>query len=246
MIKRMNKHVVLPPMALAPEAAEELPLDPASAKRVRRTQAERVAESDRRMIEAATRLIATRGYTHTTLEATGTEAGYSRGLVQHRFGTKDRLLEELIAQIARDFRERLLVRMKGLSGLDAIFCEIDCYLEGMDDPPVKSRAFFVLMLESIGPAPHIRHVFAGISTRWHKAIARQMVVGQQQGLIRPEIDPVNEAQLLIATMRGLRTQSMLNPGSTNIALAAQALKDSLSARLLVSAASTSFPRNTTS
>jgi AcrR family transcriptional regulator len=149
-----------------PLPEEQLPsAAPAPAKRVRRTQAERVAESDARMLEAATRLIAERGYTQTTLEATGIEAGYSRGLVQHRFGTKDRLLEELIKQIANDHRERLLVRLQGLSGLDAILCDIDSYLEGMDDPSVRSRAFFVLMLESIGPAPHIRPTFAAISAR---------------------------------------------------------------------------------
>lgn len=214
-------------------SAEEPPPAAAPAKRARRTQAERVAESDQRMLEAATRLIATRGYTHTTLEATGIEAGYSRGLVQHRFGSKDKLLEELIKHIANAHRERLLVRLAGLSGLDAIFCEIDCYLEGMDDPPVASRAFFVLMLESIGPAPHIRPTFAAISARWHRAIARQIQVGQQQGQIRTDIDPANEAQLLIATVRGLRTQSMLHPVTSNIAVAIEALKQGLRARLLV-------------
>lgn len=61
--------------------------------RVRRTQAERVAESDHRLMEAAIRLVARVGYTHTTLESIGVEAGYSRGLVQHRFGSKDRLQE---------------------------------------------------------------------------------------------------------------------------------------------------------
>ncbi|MDM0025260.1 TetR/AcrR family transcriptional regulator [Variovorax saccharolyticus] len=217
------------------EPLESVPATPI--KRVRRTQAERVAESDRRLLEAATRLIATRGYTHTTLEATGVEAGYSRGLVQHRFGTKDRLLEELIKHIASAHRERLLVRLQGLSGLEAIFCEIDCYLEGMDNPSETSRAFFVLMLESIGPAPHIRPTFAAISARWHRAIARQIEAGQRAGRIRPEIHPANEAQLLIATVRGLRTQSMLHPMTSNIAVAIQALKDSLTARWLPSEAS---------
>ncbi|MCO4861267.1 TetR/AcrR family transcriptional regulator [Cupriavidus sp. WGlv3] len=216
------------------------PLDPdeaansgAQTKRPRRTQAERVAESDRRLLEAATRLVAERGYTHTTLEATGIEAGYSRGLVQHRFGTKDRLLEELIKHIADTHRERLLARTRGLRGLDAIFCEIDCYLEGMDNPSVNSRAFFVLMLESIGPAPHIRPTFAAISARWHRAMTRHIEAGQRAGEIRPDINAANEAQLLIATVRGLRTQSMLSPTTSNVAVAIQALKNSLSARLRV-------------
>src|SRR5437868_7026760 len=176
--------------------------------RIRRTQAERVAESDRRMLEAATRLFARHGYTQTTLETIGVEAGYSRGLAQHRFGNKDRLLEDLIKKLAADHRERLLVRLRGLSGLEALFCEIDCYLEGMDQPSDSSRAFFMLMHESLGPAPHIRATFAAISARWHHALARQIERGQEAGQIRLDIDPAREAQLLIAVARGLRTQSM--------------------------------------
>ena len=204
----------------------------ATQPRPRRTQAERVAESDRLLLEAATRLFARNGYTQTTLEAIGVEAGYSRGLVQHRFGNKDRLLEELIKKIAADHRERLLARMQGLSGMNALFCEIDCYLEGMDQPPDSSRAFFMLMQESLGPAPQIRATFAAISARWHRAIARQIENGQRAGEIRTDLHPEREAQLLIATARGLRTQSMLNSQTSDIASAIDALKSGLRARFL--------------
>jgi len=198
---------------------------------MRRTQAERVAESDRRMLDAALRLIATRGYSQTTLEAIGLEAGYSRALVQHRFGSKDKLLEALIGEIAQAHRARLLPRLKGLAGLDAIEVEIDCYLEGMDDPPMHSRAFFVLMSESIGPAQHVRHAFADIGSRWQRALAAQITKGQKSGQIRRDADPKMEAQLLIAAVRGLRLQSMLSPGEGSIAEAIAALKRDLRRRL---------------
>ena len=198
---------------------------------LRRTQAERVAESDRRMLDAALRLIATRGYTQTTLEAIGLEAGYSRALVQHRFGSKDKLLEVLIGEIAQAHRARLLPRLKGLSGLEALDVEIDCYLEGMDDPPLHSRAFFVLMSESIGPAQHVRHAFAEIGVRWHRALAGQIAKGPKGGRIRRDADPKMESQLLIAAVRGLRLQSMLSPGEGSIAEAITALKHDLRRRL---------------
>ncbi len=222
------------PAVARPSAPAHVPdVGAPPAGRPRRTQAERVAESDARMLAAATRLIASRGYTHTTLEAIGVEAGYSRGLVQHRFGTKDKLLAALVRKVADDHRELLLPRLRGLSGLPAIECEIDAYLEGMDDPPMHSRAFFVLMLESIGPAPQIRRVFAQISARWHAALAGQVAKGQQQGQIRRDADPAMEAQLIIATVRGLRTQSMLAPETSDIAAAIAALKRDLRARLAV-------------
>jgi AcrR family transcriptional regulator len=198
---------------------------------MRRTQAQRVAESDRRMLDAALRLIAARGYSQTTLEAIGLEAGYSRALVQHRFGSKDKLLEALIGEIAQAHRARLLPRLRGLAGLEALEVEIDCYLEGMDDPPMHSRAFFVLMSESIGPAQHVRHAFADIGARWHRALAAQITKGQKSGQIRRDAEPKMEAQLLIAAVRGLRLQSMLSPGEGSIADAITALKRDLRLRL---------------
>jgi AcrR family transcriptional regulator len=197
----------------------------------RRTQAERVAESDARMLQAAMRLVASRGYAQTTLEAIGLEAGYSRGLVSHRYGSKDKLLEELVNRVIDDFRGGLLQRLRGLTGLDALFCEIDCYLEGMDDPPLASRAFFVLMLESIGPAPQIREHFVRFGKRWQTSLARTLTKGQQAGSIRSDVVPAEEARLLIATLRGLRTQSMLDPAGSNIARDIAALKHALRQRL---------------
>lgn len=58
--------------------------------------------------------------------------------------------------------------------MGALFCEIDCYLEGMDTPPEPSRTCFMLLLESMGPAPHIRNTFVAISARGHLALARSV------------------------------------------------------------------------
>src|ERR1700748_893308 len=65
-------------------------------QKLRRTQAERAAESDRRLLRAALKLIAERGYRNTSLAAIGEEAGYSRGLVNDRFGSKAGLLWALV------------------------------------------------------------------------------------------------------------------------------------------------------
>lgn len=203
------------------------------AGRARRTQAERVAESDQRMLRAAVEFIATRGSSQTTLEMVGVAAGYSRGLAQHRFGSKDGLLEAVLAHVVKEYRARLLPTLKGLSGLDALYCEIDAYLAGMDDPPMSSKAFFVLMLESIGPVPQIRHVFADLSDRWHKALAWQIRLGQQRGDIVRSANPEVEAELIIAAVRGLRLQSMLSPPASNLAAAIAALKADIGQRLRI-------------
>ena len=50
-------------------------------------QAERSAQSDKKMFEAAIELINERGTAKTTLKDIGEHAGYSRGLASYRFGS---------------------------------------------------------------------------------------------------------------------------------------------------------------
>ena len=59
---------------------------------VRRTQAERRAETERRLIEATMEIIARDGVRAVTMAAVGEAAGYSRGIVNHQFGTRDGLM----------------------------------------------------------------------------------------------------------------------------------------------------------
>ena len=66
--------------------------DPSGAKN---KQAERSAQSDKKMFEAAIELINERGTAKTTLKDIGEHAGYSRGLASYRFGSKDGLWMEL-------------------------------------------------------------------------------------------------------------------------------------------------------
>jgi AcrR family transcriptional regulator len=198
----------------------------------RRTQAERVAESDRRMLDAATALIARLGYAGTTLESIGSEAGYSRQLVAQRFGSKDKLLEAVISGHGDTLRVRAQERRRSLSGLQALFAEVDSYLQALDSPSIQSRAFFVLMLESAGPAPQFRAVFAAITARWEDSLAETIREGQAQGALRKDVDAQLEALLLIATLRGVRIQSMMDPSRSNVPTAINAIKLALAERLM--------------
>src|SRR5690606_37191431 len=59
--------------------------------------------STRQLLEAAGALIAERGYENTSIAAIGERAGYSRGLVTARFGTKQNLLNVLLDRITFDW-----------------------------------------------------------------------------------------------------------------------------------------------
>src|SRR5919109_4445181 len=78
-------------------------------KRERRTQAERREETRERVLAAAGRVFARRGFDATSLEAIADEAGFSRGAVYYNFADKEELFLELLdrrcAERGQDLRE---------------------------------------------------------------------------------------------------------------------------------------------
>src|SRR5690349_22428973 len=62
----------------------------------RRTQRERREETERKVLAAATALIAQHGSRALTLAEVGEAAGYSRGIVSHHFGSRENLLRAVM------------------------------------------------------------------------------------------------------------------------------------------------------
>ena len=86
----------------------------------RRTQAERREESDRRMLQAATELIAEHGVSGTSLADIGERAGFSRGLPAFRYGSKVGLIKALLESMESRSYARRVVALEGKHGLAAL------------------------------------------------------------------------------------------------------------------------------
>lgn len=61
----------------------------------------------RRLLAAATRLFAERGYDRTSVQEIVEAAGVTKGALYHYFGSKDDLLHEVYARVLRVQQERL-------------------------------------------------------------------------------------------------------------------------------------------
>lgn len=132
----------------------------------RRTQGERRAEAEHRLLEAALQIVARRGTVRMTLAEVAEAAGYSRGLPTHRFGNKAGLLHALAGYIGERFGQQ---RARGPAlrpGLEAILGNIRFYFDrgtraarrgaaGEDDGAFTAmRALLVMMNEGgMDPGP---------------------------------------------------------------------------------------------
>ncbi|MAE96207.1 MAG: TetR family transcriptional regulator [Deltaproteobacteria bacterium] len=183
----------------------------------RKTQEERKAESTQALLEAAVRLIGQEGSVRTSLARIGAEAGFSRGIVNERFGTKQALIEGLVDDVQQQIREGVLESARGQEqGLDSLLAVVDAYLANVARSEDTGRAFYVMMAESIGPVPELREKFAQATRELRDFLGREIQAGIDGGDIRPSIDPAAQAALIVGSLRGLTLQRLVDPSGVDI------------------------------
>ncbi|MBI2969519.1 MAG: TetR family transcriptional regulator [Gammaproteobacteria bacterium] len=176
-----------------------------------RTQAQRTAMSDGRMLEAAVRLIVERGTDRTTLKEVGEHAGYSRGLAGYRFGSKPGLFTFVVKSIGEEWLQELKHVTEGKAGLDAITAATEAHFRFCRDAPDHVRAFYILWFESIGPDSGVRETVAAIHRRRQRDVTAWIESGKSAGTVRAEVDAAAVAAQFCASIIGIVYQWLLRP-----------------------------------
>lgn len=177
----------------------------------RLTQAERAALSDRRMFEAAVSLIVDRGTARTTLKDIGELAGYSRGLVNQRFGSKERFLLELVARFNAEWDRHLGTYVSGKSGLDAIIAADRAVRDFLEEEAGAMRAMYMVWYESLGQKSEIRGRLASYHDAYRKDIARWVQEGIRAGDIGAGVNATQFSIQYCAFVFGIIYQWLVNP-----------------------------------
>lgn len=179
--------------------------------KTRRSQAERRDESERRLLAAAAELVVERGMGAATFENIGTRAGYSRGLVTQRFGSKQGLIEAMIAQLQGRLGALLLERqIETLPGLEAVLTYVEVFLSALDRDG-ELRAYFVLLASAVADVSELRAPFAEAHKGVEQALEALFLKGQAEGSVRAGIDADAAALMTGALLFGLSMQLLLDP-----------------------------------
>lgn len=180
--------------------------------RARRSQAERTALSEDRLLSAALQLISERGYDRTTLQAIGDAAGYSRGLVSHRFGSKEGLLWALLERMFRHWgTDSLNPAVGGQVGVAALHAAVEAMRRSVRASPERLRAFYALLFESLGPLPALRPKVAEFHRRQRDGVAAWITAGIRAGTVRADVDAATQAALFMSAIRGAAYQWLIDP-----------------------------------
>lgn len=178
---------------------------------VRRTQAERRSESERGLLKAAIDVIASSGVGAVTFEALGRESGFSRGLATQRFGSKQKLIEAVLAHLHE--RQEAMLAEHGLearSGLDAILTYVEVAVRDLALRN-EARAYFMLLSSSVAEASDLREGFRGSHAEFERRFKRWVEKGQAAGEIRADLDPDAAALMIGCLLFGLSMQLLVDP-----------------------------------
>lgn len=176
----------------------------------RLTQAERRDRSERELIAAAIKVVAQQGVAAATFDAIAREAGFSRGLVTQRFGSKEGLIRSLIWHLhqwqGEVLEEGHVAEMDGLDAL-CVFVQLHCDTLTAQS---ESAAYFMLLAAAVADRLDTRAAFAE-SHEVERVLIRAFIErGQKSGHIRHEIDADAEALMVGCSLLGLRMQCLID------------------------------------
>lgn len=186
--------------------------DPQASTRgtARMTQAERTALSDQRMFDAAIELINERGTQKTTLKEIGERAGYSRGLANYRFGSKDGLMMELFERFDGAWKSHLedyIGDARGLEALKQAACALRDFLKKESN---YMRAMYLLWYECLGHDSEMRRTLAQHHDVYRADARRWIEQGMEGGTVSPKIDAAQTATHYCAFVFGIVYQWLVN------------------------------------
>jgi AcrR family transcriptional regulator len=192
----------------------------------RRSRADQRDEAERRILEAAVRLVAERGVERITLADVGEAAGYSRGLPAHYFGSKAGLIVALANRLVGAFGRSLERVENHPPGLERLLGTVAFYLDTAPRDPIHTRALFVLLGEGLSN-PLLAEPLAALNARSARGFEATIAAGVAAGEIRADVDPAAEAVLILAALRGVVSQWLVAPGAVDLAATRDAFVQTL-------------------
>jgi AcrR family transcriptional regulator len=164
------------------------------------------------VLDAAMRLVAAGGVRAVTLAAVGKEAGYSRGIVSHHFGSRRALMDA----VAREVQGRFSPRASAGDGLHRVLDLVDAYLAALSERHRDAQVFLVLWTEAIASDEDLRPIFAERDEAFRTGMADAVRAGVADGSIRADADPAATAVVLVGLLRGVGLQRLLSRAAIDL------------------------------
>jgi AcrR family transcriptional regulator len=175
------------------EAAGELP---------RRLEGDKA----QRIIAAMRASVGKRGAAGSTFDHVAREAGVSRGLLHYYFGSKERLLVEVVRHDCDVRNQAMDERLERAGSVDEILDALVVGLNEFIEDDAGSQAVIYEMLSASRHSEEIRAELAELYRQWRERLAGWLRVKEREGVIRLQAEPEAVASILFALGDGFGIQ----------------------------------------
>ncbi len=161
-------------------------------------------------------LISRQGANRTTLKQICEQAGYSRGLANYRYGSKDVFLEQLLHHFNLEWSAKLEAFVADATGVSAFFKAIDALESFLMDHSDYMRGGYLIWYESIGGENEVRAKLKSNHDAYRRDTAVWLAQGKAQGDIRADVDPAQFSVLYCSIVFGTVFQWLAKPEAIDL------------------------------
>ena len=168
-------------------------------------------EASARIVDAMRQSVAERGAAGSTFDQVAREAGVSRGLLHYHFGTKERLIAEVVR---RDAEIRLEHLGSELAGARTVTDVIDVLVHSLEQLVERDPGFVALRFELFTSGrrnPEIAAEFAALQRATRTRVAELLAAKEREGVVRLADTPEAVAAVLLALADGLALSLLGEP-----------------------------------
>ena len=171
-------------------------------------QAARV-DTREKILETATRLFSSQGYTNTSLSQVAKEAQVSKALIFWHFENKEKLFRTALQRTLEPYFINVLDELEGLPEIEQINLLIDRYYAFVSENLYSVKFFLSLILrEEQHPDDLVGHMYELLRV-YRNLLADILDSGRQKGLLRETVNPILDAGLIVTALHGILVQGFM-------------------------------------
>jgi AcrR family transcriptional regulator len=181
------------------------------------------SEKARRIVAAMRASVARRGAAGSTFDHVAREAGVSRGLLHYYFGSKERLLVEVVRHDAELRIQAFEERLRDADTLDSVIESLVVQLKEFVVQDEVTHAVIHELLSAARQNDDIRGELAELYRRLRGRIAEILRDKQDAGIVTLRSDPESAASVLLAIADGFEVQTTIDADWDSAATVAAAV-----------------------
>jgi len=159
----------------------------------------------KRLLDAAMRLMSTKGYAATSVDDVCRAAGVTKGGLFHHFATKEDLAKEALHCFYADTGGRVLAAVfpSATDPLQRVYARLEVLLDIARNPDIPKTCLIGTLTQEVSPThPEIRAVCDQLFSQWVQGFGDELAEAKARHVPEASWDPYSLARYILATIQG--------------------------------------------